>query len=357
MRTLYRNGRGFFYFRVQLTFFFPYTIVPQDIYNFFRMLTVQQIFDLGIRAGIAADPRGPKGVKKYLDRMKKQYDDLKPSEKEFFDTELLSNPYPDCAIHVDDKKATVKRVLAGIDISSSDILLASQLNERGKKIDLVISHHPVGKALARLHEVMEMAVDVYEQDGVPVHIAEKIFEERVREVGRNVHPANHFAPVDVARHLGINFMSTHTLTDNMVDEYIRTALEKRKPETVGDIVETLMKEPEYREAKKYGAGPKIISGGAMHRAGKILVEMTGGTNPSSKVYEQLSNYGFSTVVGMHMKDDAMQKAAESHMNVVIAGHMPSDSLGMNLYLDMLEKKGVEVVACGGLIRVGRNRKK
>ncbi len=320
------------------------------------MLTVQQIFDLGLKHAITNDPRGAKAVQRHLARAKKQYEDMKPSEKEYFDQDRLTNPYPDCAIHVDDGKTKVKRVLAGIDISSSDILLASQLNERGKTIDLVISHHPVGKALANLHEVMEMAVEVYENDGVPVHIAEKIFEERVREVGRGVHPANHFASVDVAKHLGINFITTHTITDNLVDMYIRDFLNKKKPETVGEILEALLEQEEYKVAKKYGAGPRIISGGPTHRAGKILVEMTGGTNPSSKVYEQLSQYGFSTVVGMHMKDESMQKASESHMNVIIAGHMSSDSLGMNLFLDELEKKGIEVVTCGGLIRVSRNKK-
>ncbi len=320
------------------------------------MLTVQQIFDLGVKLAIEKDPRGVKGVQKHLARMKKQFDDLKPSEKEYFDEDRLTNPYPDCAIHVSDGKTKVQRVLAGIDITSSDILLASQLNERGEKIDLVISHHPVGKALANLHEVMEMAIDVYERDGVPVHIAEKIFEERVREVGRGVHPANHFAPVDVARHLGINFITTHTITDNMVDAYVREYLQKKKPETVGDIMAALLEQEEYKVAKKYGAGPRIIAGGPAHRAGKILVEMTGGTNPSPKVYEQLSQYGFSTVVGMHMRDESMQKASERHMNVIIAGHMSSDSLGMNLFLDELEKKGIEVMTCGGLIRVSRNKK-
>jgi hypothetical protein len=57
-----------------------------------------------------------------------------------------------------------------------------------------------------------------------------------------------------------------------------------------------------------------------------------------------------------MKDDAMKKANEFHMNVVIAGHISSDSLGMNLFLDELEKAGVEVITCGGLIRVNRNKK-
>ena len=58
-----------------------------------------------------------------------------------------------------------------------------------------------------------------------------------------------------------------------------------------------------------------------------------------------------------MRDDSREKANEYHMNVLIAGHMSSDSLGMNLYLDELEKKGIEIVPCGGLIRVSRTKKK
>ncbi len=320
-------------------------------------MKVKDIFALGLKMAIAADPRGPKAPLKQLARLKKEYDELKPSEKEFFDTELLTNPYPDSQIHVDDGKTEVKRVLAGIDISSSDIILASQLNERGRKIDAVISHHPVGRALTHLDDVMAMSIEVYEQNGVPVHIAEKIMEERAKEVGRGVHPINHFQSIDVAKLLGINFLSTHTFTDNLVNKFADDYLAKRKPEFVGDIMKYLMELPEYKEAKKYGAGPKIIAGGPNHRVGKFLVEMTGGTNPSSKVYQQLSHYGISTLVGMHMRDESMQKAGESHMNVIIAGHMSSDSLGMNLFLDELEKKGVEVIPCGGLIRVSRAKKK
>lgn len=319
-------------------------------------MNVKQIFDLGLKVGMEADPRGGAAVKKHLARIKKEYDELKPKDKVFFDTEKLVNPYPDSAIHNDNGKTEVKRVLAGIDINSAEILLASQLNERGKKIDLIIAHHPEGKALANLHEVMDMTVEIYEQLGVPVHLAEKMFEERVKEVGRSVHPANHYQAVDIAKLLGLNFINTHTITDNLVNKFIIEHLKKKKPETMSELVDALLEIPEYKQAKKLGAGPKIIAGSPKNRVGKILVEMTGGTNPSVKVYERLSNYGISTVVGMHMKDDAMNKANEFQMNVIIAGHMASDSLGMNLFLDELEKRGIEVVPCSGLIRVSRNKK-
>jgi hypothetical protein len=56
---------------------------------------------------------------------------------------------------------------------------------------------------------------------------------------------------------------------------------------------------------------------------------------------------------MHISEKHRKKAQKAHINVVIAGHMASDSLGMNLFLDELEKKGIEIIPCSGLIRVKR----
>ncbi len=42
------------------------------------------------------------------------------------------------------------------------------------------------------------------------------------------------------------------------------------------------------------------------------------------------------------------------MHVVIAGHMSSDSVGINLFLDELERRGVGTIATSGLIRVHRD---
>lgn len=316
-------------------------------------MNVKQVFDLGLQMAIKTDPRGSKGIKDYLQEQKKVFDNLPPKEKEYFDKERLSNPYSDCRIHVDDEKTQIKRVLTGIDIGSGEILLASQLNERGKNVDLILAHHPTGKALAGLHAVMDLLVEVFVNAGIPVHVAEKIMDERIKEVGRGIHPINHYQLVDLAKALGINFANTHTITDNLVNDYLTSYIKKRDPRTVGDLLDVLLEIPEYQEARRRGAGPGLFAGDPKHRVGKFLVEMTGGTNPSDKVYQELSHYGISTIVGMHMRDGARDKATENHMNVVIAGHMASDSLGMNLFLDELEKKGIEIVPCGGLIRVSR----
>jgi hypothetical protein len=57
---------------------------------------------------------------------------------------------------------------------------------------------------------------------------------------------------------------------------------------------------------------------------------------------------------MHQSEDHRKNAEKAHINVVVAGHISSDSVGMNIILDELEKKGVEIVAFGGLTRYSRS---
>ena len=56
------------------------------------------------------------------------------------------------------------------------------------------------------------------------------------------------------------------------------------------------------------------------------------------------------MVGMHIPDDHLEEVKKYHMKFVVAGHMASDSIGLNLLVDKLEEKGVEVIPCSGFIR-------
>jgi len=319
-------------------------------------MKVKEIFETGLNLAVMVDPRGKKGVAEYLKRIKKNYDNLSAKEKPYFDEDLLTNPYSDSKIHVDDKKTEVKRILTGIDIDSGEILLASQLNERGKKIDLIIAHHPIGKGLSDLHEVMDMQAAGLQEAGVPIHVAEKLLDDRIRQIGRRLHANNSYQLVNLAELLRINIINTHTFTDNLVNDFLKKFLDKKQPETLADLVDVLLEIPEYQMAKHQGFGPTIVAGQGRHHVGKYILEMTGGTEIGDKIYKQLSNHGISTVISMHMSEDGHKMVNEHNMNVVIAGHIASDSLGMNLFLDELEKKGIEIVPCGGLIRVSRVKK-
>ncbi len=313
-------------------------------------MTIEEIYKLAIEMGIDADFRGRQKIEKILQEKKEKYEKLDDSEKQEFDKEALENPFLDSRIYNIAEDKEIKRVLAGIDIGPAELLLADKLGG----IDLVIAHHPIGKGLAYLAEVMDLQCDVLNFYGVPINIAEGLMKERISEVARGVNSANHQRTVDAAKLLKINLMNSHTPCDNLAAKFLKELIEKENPEKIKDIISLLKSVPEYKEAEKIGAGPKIFVGSSENRTGKIaLTEITGGTEGSPKLYEKMANAGIGTVVGMHISEEHKKEAEASHLNVVIAGHMSSDSLGVNLFLDELEKEGVEIIPCSGLIRVSR----
>jgi putative NIF3 family GTP cyclohydrolase 1 type 2 len=313
-------------------------------------MKTQDIYNLMIKMGIESDFRGADGVQKFLDLKKKRFEKLPEEGKNEFDKEALENPYLDSGVYnvSDDKQ--IKKVLVGIDIGPSEILIARELGD----IDLVIAHHPIGKGLAQLADVMDLQADVCNFYGVPINVAEGLMKERISEVARGINSSNHQRTVDAARLMKVNLMNSHTPCDNLAAQFLKKFIEDKKPETVGEIIEALKEIPEYKEAMKIGVGPKIFVGASDNRCGKIaLTEITGGTEGSAKLYEKMAQAGVGTVVGMHVSEEHKKEAELAHVNIVIAGHMSSDSLGVNLLMDELEKQGIEIVPCSGFTRFSR----
>jgi len=308
----------------------------------------KDIFSLAIKMGMRADLRGEKAVANYLARQKKKYESLPIKKQADFDKERLANPYMDSGIW-NDNGQPVKKVMSGIDVSSGDIMLAKSLG-----VDTVINHHPLGKGLAMLDEVMHLQAEVLALYGVPINIAESLMRVRISEVGRGVHASNSYKTIDAAKLGGVNLMNVHTPGDNLVADYLKKTIEKKKPEYVGELVESIAGIEEYKESARRGSPVKIFSGAEERHAGKIvLTEITGGTEGAKTIYREMANAGIGTIVAMHLSEEHRKNAEEAHLNVVVASHIASDSLGMNLFLDELEKKGIEVIPCGGLIRIKR----
>ena len=173
-------------------------------------MKLKEIYDLAIQIGIDNDPRGWDKIKKMLKRRREEYEELPQKKQVDFDLEKLENPYSDSGIHYGDPNKEIKCVLVGIDIGVEEILLAKELERRGQKIDLVFAHHPEGKSLTNLHEVMDIQTDVLVRAGLPENIAEGVLFDRVKEVSRTVAPINHYKPVDAAGLLDIPFLNIHT---------------------------------------------------------------------------------------------------------------------------------------------------
>lgn len=313
-------------------------------------MKIIDIYNLSIKIGMEADFRGKNGVQKLLDQKKQKFEKLSEKDKEEFDKDALENPYLDSSIHNISEDKEIKKVLVGIDVGPEEILIAKELGD----IDLVIAHHPVGKGLAQLADVMNLQADVYNYYGVPINVAEGLMKERISEVARGVNASNHNRTVDAAKLMKVNLINLHTPCDNLAAKFLKDLIEEKKPETVGEIIEILKEIPEYKMAMKLGVGPKIFVGSPENRCGKIaLSEITGGTEGSPKLYEKIAQAGIGTSIAMHVSEEHKKEAELANVNIVIAGHISSDSLGINLFLDELEKQGIEIVACSGFTRVSR----
>lgn len=274
--------------------------------------------------------------------------DRDPRKKTFI------NSYPDTAVLYGNPDTQIKRILVGIDIEAAELLLADRIRQQ-QGLDLVISHHPEGKAWAALYEVMVLQINLLVKAGIPKRVAQELVNERKQEVERKILPNNHMRSVDAARLLDLPFMCVHTPADNHASSFIQRLMDKEKPKRLEDIIDILLDIPEYKDAVKESVGPRIILGNPRRPAGKIFVEMTGGTEGSKEVFDKLYKVGIRTLIAMHLSEEHFKKVKDANLNVVIAGHIPSDTLGLNLLLDRIEKEEkFQIISCSGFRRIHHN---
>ncbi len=316
-------------------------------------MKLKEIYELAIRMGIEKDVRGPEAVAKILARNRAEFERLEEKDVPYFDQQTLINPFSDSRILHGDGEQEIESAMVGIDVELQEVLLADRLREKGKRIDLMIAHHPEGIGLAGLHGVMDLQADLISRAGVPINIGDNIMAPRIAEVKRNMMGANHQRAVDAAQVLDIPFICIHTPADNLVNDFVQTHLDARKPVLLEEVLDCLLEIPEYSQAKVKKSGPELVVGDKRKRAGRIMVDFTGGTSGSPDVYQKLEAAGVGTVVCMHLQEKHRDQAKKCNVNVVVAGHMASDSLGLNLVMDQLETQGVSILPVSGYIRISR----
>jgi len=321
-------------------------------------MKLEKLYKKAVEIGIENDLRGKAEIKIILKEEKEKYKKLKDEEAEYYDKERLFNPFSDTRVLHGDLNTEVKKVVTGIDMEVGEIIFTYLLNkDQDQKIDLIIAHHPEGYALAQLYDVMKLQADLLASYGITISVAEQLLEKRISEIERRLMPVNHNRSVDIARVFGIPMMCIHTPADNCVTNYLKKRFEKEKPYKLKDLMKILKNIPEYKKSAKLQVPPKIVSGSEDSKCGKIFVDMTGGTEGSKEIFEKYANSGVSTLVGMHLSEEHLENAKKAKLNVVIAGHISSDNLGLNLLFDELEKEEkLEFIGISGFERIKKKNK-
>ncbi|WP_297205996.1 hypothetical protein [uncultured Brachyspira sp.] len=319
-------------------------------------LSIKEFYAAVIECGIDADPRGRDLVEKELESTKKEYDKLDDKKKEHFDKDTLFNPYSDTRVLNIAEDKDIKNILCGIDMNTPELLLADRLNEKNANIDLVITHHPNGYGFVNFYDVISMQSDKNALHDVPINVSEALSNKRLNEVSRSVYGANHFRDVDAAKLLKLNYMCMHTVADNFVESFLAEKMKTEKPYKLSDIIDILYSIEEYNiSAMRYNP-PKIFNGSNNSKAGKIIVDMTGGASFDSAMIEALSKANIGTIIVMNISDRLLDECRKYYINVVCAGHMSSDSLGINLLFKAVKEKtkqNFNIIPASGYILVNR----
>ncbi|GAW28489.1 hypothetical protein [Carboxydocella sp. ULO1] len=252
---------------------------------------------------------------------------------------------PDSGVIVPGEKIT--KLAVGIDMETAELLLAREL-----KCDGVLSHHPVaGSPKLELHQVMNSQIDRMVAAGVPINKAQKALQKRKEEVERGTHVTNYDRVTSAAKALNMPFLNIHwpadLVTERVVQKHLDEQLNGNPKATCKDVVDALLELPEYQKA---ATRPQIRVGSEQTYAGKVWVAMAGGTSGGPDVFKAYFEAGVGTLIVMHCPEDALKAVREQNIgNVIVAGHMASDSIGINRLCAALEARGLEIVRLAGVI--------
>ena len=254
-------------------------------------------------------------------------------------------PY-DTSIIVEGKN--IKKLLIGIDMETPELLLARELG-----YDCVVSHHPkADSCVVDFAKVMDVQIDRMVKAGVAINKAQKALKKQQASVDLGRHASNYDRVSSAARLMKMPYLNIHIPADFITEEIVQTRLDNTfldKPKTkLKDIIEEL-NSWEYYQGKV--AQPVIRVGSNEDYAGRIAVLMAGGTNGGIDVIKSYFDAGVGTIVCMHIPEDVKKAVEEQNIgNVIVAGHMPSDSIGLLEIVKAWRQTGVEVTTMSGILK-------
>ncbi|HBH11606.1 MAG: hypothetical protein XD91_1125, partial [Clostridiales bacterium 38_11] len=237
---------------------------------------------------------------------------------------LENEPY-DTTISVEGEN--IQKILIGVDMETPEMLLAKNLG-----YDLVVSHHPkADETVIDFHKVMDIQIDKMVEFGVPINKAQKVLAKKSKSVEINSHVSNYSRVSSAAKLLNIPYMNIHMPSDligeRFTQKYLNDKLGDNPKAKIKDILDALNELDLYDKSL---SKPVVRCGNATDYAGKIAVLFAGGTNGGTDVYKSYFEVGVGTIVAMHAPEDVIKEVRQQNIgNIVVAGHMPSDSIGLN----------------------------
>lgn len=245
------------------------------------------------------------------------------------------------------KGENIEKVLIGIDMETPELLLAKELG-----FNCVVSHHPkADSCVVDFAKVMDVQINRMVKAGIPINKAQKALKKKQVSVDLGRHASNYDRVSSAARLMKMPYLNIHIPADFITEEIVQTKLNTiflDKPKTkLKDIIEELNSWDYYQNKI---AKPLIRVGSNEDYAGRIEVLMAGGTNGGADVYKAYFDAGVGTIIAMHVPQDVQKAVQEQNIgNIIIAPHMPSDSIGLLEIVKAWREQGIQVTCMSGIV--------
>ena len=253
----------------------------------------------------------------------------------------------DCEIYV--PSSSVRRAVFGIDADTGTILAAKELG-----YDLVIAHHPLGgKATFGIMKMYAKHAANLARAGVPRTAALAAVRAMEAEHAPRIHATNYDHVPSVARLLGMPLMNVHNPCDEIGRRVMDETLKKsvRRTSKVSSAVAALSKLPEFANAE---TRIEIRMGRPTNPIGTWVVLHGAGTNGGYHVAKCAFDHGIDTVLYIHVDPGHLKRLHDEfgprgEHNLIVTGHVASDSIGVNVLVRELRARGLEVTCMSGVV--------
>ena len=240
----------------------------------------------------------------------------------------------------------IETALVGIDLESPEVQLAHR-----EGYDLALAHHPVGGA-ARLEftDVLDRQVEFMTAHGVDEARAEDAVADMRSRLDHSAHASNYRHDPSVAELLDQPYMNVHLAPDELGRRAFADVVEELGPDaTVADLRTAF----EGRFPAFAAAETDVVArlGSMDDELGEVAVHHAAGTNGGSEVARAYFDAGVDTVLYIHVGGgdtaELREEFGDTDHTLVVTGHVASDAVGLNAYVDALEERGLDCTTVSG----------
>jgi putative NIF3 family GTP cyclohydrolase 1 type 2 len=251
----------------------------------------------------------------------------------------------DSAIHHPGDR--IERILFGIDLKAPELAIAS-----AQGYDCAISHHPVGgSSTLRFHDVLWRHVDQMIGGGVPRNVAKETMRVAIEDRRVLNSMTNYDHDPSVAGLLDIPYLNIHTPLDEIGRRRMaEAAATLDEGATVAELVDRFY--GSFGEFRNAATEIEVRVGKPENQIGKVVVSHGAGTNGGYPVAKAYYEHGVDTVIYIHCRPADAKKLIEEYgkaKNLIVTGHIASDSVGINPYVERLREVGLDVTTFSGIV--------